>query len=257
MNKQYYFICGLPRSGSTLLSGILKQNPNIYASMSSTLYGLFCEIQFNKVNDAISTTEEQAANIYKNTIDAYYGNVDRQIVFDTNRGWPRFIGILPRLFPYTKLIVCLRDIPSIINSFEYFYLNKNIVPNYVTLDGCENPWVRFEEWYQGMIREPYENCEYIYFSEELRKNCIFIDYDNLITNPSAVITNLYQQLNLTSFNHNFNNVEHSFDHIDNPVGNNNLHKVYKKVSKTPTKWILPRGVVEKYNRPCFWKENIQ
>ena len=33
--KQYYFISGLPRSGSTLLSAILKQNPEFYADISS------------------------------------------------------------------------------------------------------------------------------------------------------------------------------------------------------------------------------
>ena len=34
---QYYFISGLPRSGSTLLSAILKQNPKFHADISSPL----------------------------------------------------------------------------------------------------------------------------------------------------------------------------------------------------------------------------
>ena len=33
--KQYYFISGLPRSGSTLLSAILRQNPDFYADIAS------------------------------------------------------------------------------------------------------------------------------------------------------------------------------------------------------------------------------
>ena len=35
--KNYYFISGLPRSGSTLLSTILSQNPDFYADISSPL----------------------------------------------------------------------------------------------------------------------------------------------------------------------------------------------------------------------------
>jgi sulfotransferase len=35
--KQYYFISGLPRSGSTLLSGIFKQNPELYADISLSI----------------------------------------------------------------------------------------------------------------------------------------------------------------------------------------------------------------------------
>ena len=38
--KSYYFISGLPRSGSTLLSGILKQNPDFHADISSPVNAL-------------------------------------------------------------------------------------------------------------------------------------------------------------------------------------------------------------------------
>jgi len=38
--KQLHFISGLPRSGSTLLSGILTQNPNVHAAMSSPVASL-------------------------------------------------------------------------------------------------------------------------------------------------------------------------------------------------------------------------
>jgi sulfotransferase len=34
--KSYYFIFGLPRSGSTLLSAILRQNPDFYADIASS-----------------------------------------------------------------------------------------------------------------------------------------------------------------------------------------------------------------------------
>ena len=33
--KTYYFMAGLPRAGSTLLSAILNQNPRIYSGPSS------------------------------------------------------------------------------------------------------------------------------------------------------------------------------------------------------------------------------
>ncbi|NBP58534.1 sulfotransferase, partial [bacterium] len=33
--KKYYFISGLPRSGSTLLSAILNQNPRFYSGPNS------------------------------------------------------------------------------------------------------------------------------------------------------------------------------------------------------------------------------
>ena len=40
-----HFIAGLPRSGSTLLAAILRQNPQIEAGMSSPVGGIFTAVQ--------------------------------------------------------------------------------------------------------------------------------------------------------------------------------------------------------------------
>ena len=40
----YHFISGLPRSGSTLLSALLRQNPRFHANMSGPLAGLLGSI---------------------------------------------------------------------------------------------------------------------------------------------------------------------------------------------------------------------
>ncbi|EUA91313.1 sulfotransferase [Mycobacterium ulcerans] len=39
--KAIHFISGLPRSGSTLLAALLRQNPRFQAGMSGPLAGLF------------------------------------------------------------------------------------------------------------------------------------------------------------------------------------------------------------------------
>jgi sulfotransferase len=41
MTKQFHFISGLPRSGSTLLSALLLQNPRFHAGMTSPVGTLF------------------------------------------------------------------------------------------------------------------------------------------------------------------------------------------------------------------------
>lgn len=47
--KNYHFISGLPRSGSTLLSALLRQNPAVHAGMSGPVAGLLNN-QLNQIS---------------------------------------------------------------------------------------------------------------------------------------------------------------------------------------------------------------
>ncbi len=38
MNKKYFFITGLPRTGNTLLSSLLNQNPDITKQQGTVLF---------------------------------------------------------------------------------------------------------------------------------------------------------------------------------------------------------------------------
>ncbi|MBR8827105.1 MAG: hypothetical protein DSM107014_04230 [Gomphosphaeria aponina SAG 52.96 = DSM 107014] len=44
LSSPVHLISGLPRSGSTLLAGILRQNPNFHAGMSSPVGGLMNQL---------------------------------------------------------------------------------------------------------------------------------------------------------------------------------------------------------------------
>ena len=44
--QKFHFISGLPRSGSTLLAAILRQNPRIHAAMSTPV-GSLCNTLLN------------------------------------------------------------------------------------------------------------------------------------------------------------------------------------------------------------------
>jgi sulfotransferase len=119
MMKSYYFISGLPRSGSTLLSGILKQNPDFYADIASpveALTGSSIDIITGSENNLI-LTEEQRKNLMYGIFDGYYKHIEKPIIFDSSRGWTKKTNFLKALFPDTKILCPVRDIVSILNSF--------------------------------------------------------------------------------------------------------------------------------------------
>ena len=72
--KEFFFISGLPRSGSTLLSAILRQNPEFYADISSPVLGLVTSI-INVITGSESNhliDEDRRKQILKDVFEAYY-----------------------------------------------------------------------------------------------------------------------------------------------------------------------------------------
>ena len=57
MTKKYYFMSGLPRSGSTLLSTLLNQNPEIYSGPSSPVLGIMVGVHENFLSNELYLNE--------------------------------------------------------------------------------------------------------------------------------------------------------------------------------------------------------
>ena len=80
MTPKIHFISGLPRSGSTLLSALLRQNPRFHANMSSPVGGLVNTMlnamsEDNEFSIFLSTEQKQA--LVLSIFSAYYSVPDR------------------------------------------------------------------------------------------------------------------------------------------------------------------------------------
>src|SRR5436853_1122507 len=114
MTNGLHFISGLPRSGSTLLSAVLRQNPRIHANMSSPVAAMFLALQgsMSRRNEGTVFTEEaQKREVLRTLFSAYYHAIHpTQVVVDTNRMWCSKLPTLAQLFPSAKVICCVRPI---------------------------------------------------------------------------------------------------------------------------------------------------
>ena len=87
---RHHFISGLPRSGSTLLAAILRQNSRIHAAMTSPVGSLFSALhhtmgQGNEYSDFID--EKQRARMLRRLFELYYKDHTQDLIIDTNRLW--------------------------------------------------------------------------------------------------------------------------------------------------------------------------
>ena len=121
MNKQYFFLAGLPRSGNTLLSSILNQNPDIQVSANSLISEIFyygVSLQFNEVFQNFPDYGS-LENYLRSIFDSYYQNWDAKYIIDRGPwGTENNLNILENLFGDDIKIICtVRDITEILASF--------------------------------------------------------------------------------------------------------------------------------------------
>lgn len=256
--KQYYFISGLPRSGSTLLSAILRQNPDFHADISTpvqALAGTSIDIITGADNNHI-VTEEQRKNLLYGIFNGYYQHIENPIIFDTSRSWTKKTNLLQALFPYTKILCPVRDVVSILNSFEVL-LNKNCFYGKQVGEKIlsDNIFIRVEEIFERAVMK----CHY--FLQEgytLKPEMIFfIEYENLCKEPEKTMRSVYEFLEKPYYAHDFENIEYSNENFDNACNLKNLHTVRRKVEYKPPRCVLPIEIVQQYKNMNmeFWRKN--
>lgn len=124
-SPNFHFISGLPRSGSTLLAAILRQNPRFVAGMTSPVGALVSAVlnQLSAGSEHANVVgREKRKELVQALFRAYYSEVGPgRLVFDTNRMWCSRLPLLEDLFPQAKVIACVRNVAWIMDSFERLY----------------------------------------------------------------------------------------------------------------------------------------
>jgi len=253
--KHFYFITGLPRSGSTLLSTLLSQNPSIYSSISSPLSGLFSSVLnpllYQKGFETIYT-ENRRKNVLLGLLESFYKDIDKDIIFDTGRNWGTLSHVLSSIIN-TKMIVCVRDIPSILNSFEKLYQKQPLTISkiYDTIN-TSNVYTRTD----GLMREDKTVGQSLIALKELLLNqhlpYLILEYDYFVKEPYKTMIAIEQFLNLPKFNYVFSNIENTFEDYDKSIGATSLHYIRNTISKEE-KIVLPKDLIENYSNLEFWR----
>ena len=258
--KSYYFISGLPRSGSTLLSGILKQNPEFYADIASPVQGIITNtIDFmTGCESNLNLTEE---DILLSLFDGYYSFLETPVIFDSSRAWTKSTTLLQELFPTTKILCCVRDIAWIINSFEIINKKNPFYTSTLCKKECnDNVFSRSDDMmdkHGGVIAGPWISLqEGFAINPEM---IYFVEYDSLCKNPENELKKIYNFIEKPYYSHDFENVEYSNENFDMSCNLRGLHTVRKKVEYKQQKKVLPLEVWKKYEgmNMEFWKPNYK
>ncbi len=260
MTRTFHFISGLPRSGSTLLAALLRQNPRFHAGMSGPVASLFEGVvaQVSAGSELASMVNDaQRARILKGLFDSYYADRDEPVIFDTNRAWTAKMPALMQLFPGSKLICCVRDIAWIMDSMERQF-RRNAFENTRLFN---NPgeratvYTRIEALAHAnrLVGFPYHALREACWGDNAEQ-LVIVDYDLLVNRPAEVLPLIYRFIGEEPFAHDFEAVEYDAPDFDAQLGVSGLHKVHPKVGPRPRETILPPDLFERYANMAFWRD---
>lgn len=259
--KQFYFISGLPRSGSTLITNVLSQNPEIYSEPVSSLSGLIATIngnwnQFEQNQEYDNMAAKRG--VLETLFQGYYKHRQENIIIDKDRGWVALIPIVEEILQQSvKIVLCVRNPAEILSSFEKL---RKINPLFVTrvdLQLRENSSIASRCMYysgpEGPLGRAHRDIQDAITMGYLDR-FLFVDYSRYCSSPRSQTKRIYDFLGLTNFDHDFENIPQRHNYNDNAVGLPNLHKVKPTLEKTTVNCVeyLGLDLYEQYNRQIFW-----
>lgn len=263
IEKSFYFLAGIPRSGSTVLQAVLSQNPLIHVSATSPLLDLLLSTQqaWNKIPQSVASgSSQQLSNVQIGMMNGLYAHINKPIIVDKHRAWARNVKSMGRFVSNFKCICTVRPIPEVLASFITLiekqpnnnYVDRELIKNQHTLT-TKN---RVEVLWNSFIHNPWESLKIGY--ENNKENLLLIPYSDLVTNPMQQLQKIYQFLSLPEFTHDFNNIICSTPENDNVWGLAGLHDIRPTLqshSKLP-ETVLGNEIYEKYKtmKLEFWQQ---
>jgi sulfotransferase len=259
-----HFISGLPRSGSTLLSAVLRQNPRFTASIISPVGKIFNAIMeaCSQANEAaVFVADGQRECLLRACFDAYYGNAPFDVVFDTNRQWTTKIAALAALFPQCRIICCVRNPAAILDSFERLFQRNCWEPSGIfNFDPGGTVYERIEAMTKpgGVFGFAYGALRQAIYGEHANR-LIILPYEYFVAHPGAAMQSLHTCLQeRADAPYDFENIKPipGTTEFDARLGTPGLHDLLSRIEPPAERMILPPDIIARYEWNDFWRRQL-
>lgn len=271
--KKFYFIAGLQRSGGTLISAILNQNPDIWAAPSSSLLPMMQELvpMFDGQSNLDFDRSLDITNVLKGVPNNFYESRHETHILDKNHNWsnPVALNIISKFIiediADIKVLCPVRDILEILASFNTL-IEKT--PESVGKNNIDRGAINFTA---PDLAIPDRRAEFLMMPNQdinthlyglrqalqpnFRNIFHFIEYNDTVNSPAETMKGIYDFLEIDYFEHTFDNLK-SQEKPESSTGMYNLHTVRSVVEKKSLdpKDIFSPEIIRKFSNLEFWRD---
>lgn len=236
--KNFVMLSGIPRSGSQVLSSMLNQHEQIYSTTTSPLadmIGILADQWPNISQSVLDRHPDQFANMVKGLMDGAYKHIDKTIVVDKNRLWPKYHSFLQDFFEYKPKIICtVRSIPDVLSSYilliernqnKITYIDQDLINLNLPINNKNRCKILWEKY----ITHPYTSLRVGYNSGNL--DLLFVEYDDIVNNSQQTIDRICNFVGVESYQINKENLQPMDENDEYHGGLTGLHQVRARLSK--------------------------
>lgn len=254
-------MAGLPRSGSTLLSAILNQNPDIEVTATTDTISLMLALDSTSQASQpfrAGFEPEGYRNVMARVPHSFYSHINKPYIIDKNRNWgtPNHLKLANMITDNIKIIAPVRPILEILASFVN--LTENDSNNFIDSLVSEYPVSEYRSKNDA-------KCDVLMAANrQIEKNTLsiasslipqhkdkfhFVAYADLVSKPERVVDAIYKFLDIPKFAHYYENLRWELLPNESEVyGIPNLHKIRSKIGPSKTDIsVLSDYVKQKYS----------
>ena len=247
----------MPRSGNTLFSTIMSQNPKIASTANSITLEIMKDLHLLKQTDVFQNFPDHNSldNVLNNVFDTYYKDWSQEIIID--RGPVMTTGNFALMQKHYKrpfkCIVLVRDLMDVLASYMQWYTeNSDAFPNRFGKNDEEKLSVIMNK--DGAVAKELIAIKNAYNYPDM---CHFVRYNDIVANPEQEFRKIYEFMEEPYYPHYFDNLQTlSVNNIkyDDTIMGNNMHKLFDgPIRKVYNPYIekIPTRIREKYDHIRF------
>jgi sulfotransferase len=276
--KKFFYLAGLPRTGSTVLGEILNQNENIHVSPASPLSEIISEVlakwRMNTVTLRAYKHPEQLPNVWRGIREGMYQHRAEPFIIDKSWAWHMndAIDSTREVLDEEMKVICtvddiadcvasfimrIRSHPDYVSYVDEYLRSRRLEPN--DANRCQ---ALMDPKIATSVGWCYENLKQTWQGKN-RKNLLLIERADLVREPDATLDRIYDFLEISELRTWGDNQTHCFDRIDKEIteddgaayGIPDLHQLGPQLRDRNWKArdVLGNQLFYKFKRMEFWR----
>ncbi len=263
MTSSFVGVAGLPRAGSTLLTQLLAEHPDVHCEGHSSplCNSLLATRRFisddpfmlSQLDVQFDATYAHLKTAMQGFLSGWYASTDKAVVVDKNRAWLHCIELLLHLDPKAKLLISIRELGQIYGSIESQH-QKTILLDFIDHLADFDRFGRADQLFakDKAIGAPLSSIQAVQdLPQSVKDRLYFVKFEDLMAQPGETMNLVYTWLGLSPHKIDIKKLVVRPHESDSHYRYKYLHRQQGKIAPPKVHEIPPR-IQELIQKACGW-----